>query len=1086
MQMTSYSWATNVSGDWNSGTLWSTGTVPNSGTADVTIDAATTIAPYTVTIGAGESFTVDSLTINNTDPDDIGASTTGIAAELTIDGTLTFAAGSAGVLGNSAGGGSLQTLIGTDFGDNAEIINAGTVDGFIQVFGSLLFTGTNGLYITNDLQSQGTVTVDTKSIAEMTGNTLFDGIFQAVGPNAVVNLGGTLEGLIVNIATIEGPANGPNDASPAGWTELTLNGPDSAINEWNGTAYVSVETTLTNIESGGTVDVLTGRDYTTSNTLTISDVGSSAAPGMLNLQAGTVTAAAIDINGGIVQGSATIVGGVVNNGTMIAEGGVAAGTLDLTGNLTGTGTVEFDFDDQQGSVDAIGSTLAVNSVSAGQTIVMNGDDTLVLNSVANFAGTIEASVGDQIVLNGIAATGAFLDAGSLVVMNNSATVASLALAGNYTGEHAALSGTTVTIASGTVLPTITGTAAGQAVNDTGTIAPFARVTIGDPNVSQTETVTVTLSAAVNGVLTNLGGGSYNAATGVYTDTGSAGAVTTALDGLVFVPTAHEVAPGGTTTTGFTIGDTDTAGDSATDNTTSVIATAVTVLPTISGTVAGQMAVDTGTIAPFSRVTIGDANLGQAETVTVTLSAAVNGRLSNLGGGSYDAATGVYTDTGSAGAVTTALDGLVFVPTAGQTLLGQTVTTTFTIADTDTASQSATESTASVVATGVAGDPNADILFQNDDGQMAMWESDGASIITSALVGPDPGSAWYAMATGAFYPGDTSDIVFQNTDGSVALWQVQGSTLDSAALLPDPGSAWHIAGTGDFYGDGNTDLLFQNIDGSIAIWDMNGTTTVQSGLTPDPGPTWHIEGTGNFFGTGNNGIVLQNDDGSVALWKMNGTNIAQSSVIANPGVEWRVAGTGDFYGDGNTDILFQNANGSIAIWDMQGTTVVQAGYAPDPGPTWHVEGTGDFNNDGKTDIVLQNDSGTVAVWEMSGTTITSASLIANPPSAWHLLGSDENMRFISSGAANEVLTATPTTPEEFLFNNPAAGAHTISGFSTVQDMIELSGAQFADFAAVQAATTATAAGAVINLGNSTSLLLQGVDASTLHARDFMLT
>jgi hypothetical protein len=172
--------------------------------------------------------------------------------------------------------------------------------------------------------------------------------------------------------------------------------------------------------------------------------------------------------------------------------------------------------------------------------------------------------------------------------------------------------------------------------------------------------------------------------------------------------------------------------------------------------------------------------------------------------------------------------------------------------------------------------------------------------------------------------------------------------------------------------------------------------------------------------------------------------------------------------------------------MHGTTVVQAGYAPDPGPTWHVEGTGDFNNDGKTDIVLQNDSGTVAVWEMSGTTITSASLIANPPSAWHLLGSDENMRFISSGAANEVLTATPTTPEEFLFNNPAAGAHTISGFSTVQDMIELSGAQFADFAAVQAATTATAAGAVINLGNSTSLLLQGVDASTLHARDFMLT
>ncbi len=252
--------------------------------------------------------------------------------------------------------------------------------------------------------------------------------------------------------------------------------------------------------------------------------------------------------------------------------------------------------------------------------------------------------------------------------------------------------------------TIRGTAAKQAATDTGSPRPFSTLVVTDPNPGQTDTVTLTLSSTANGVLTNLGPGGYNAATGVWTDTASAVSITAALNVLVFTPNAHQVAPGQTVTTTFTIVDTDTAGVSATDSTTSVIATAIGVPPAITGTTAGQATTDQEPITPFPRAAVADVNAGQTETASVTLSAAANGTLTNLGGGGYSAATGVWSETGPVATVTMALDGLVFVPTAQQFTAGQTVITTFTVGVADTSGLSATNNTASV--TTVETSPNA--------------------------------------------------------------------------------------------------------------------------------------------------------------------------------------------------------------------------------------------------------------------------------------------------------------------------------------------------------------------------------------------
>jgi hypothetical protein len=451
--MTTYNWTTlvnggtiPVSGDWNTAADWISAavpaTAPDDTNADVIIDSSTALTSlYTVKIAAGESVTVHSLTMNDTQADLSGTNNRQgyYAAQLTLDGTLAFAPGSPGLFG-----GSPQTRIEVDPGDNAEIVNSGTINGYIQAEGDLLLTGTNAVYFTNDIQSLGTVTVDTSSIGEIKGAVLFDGSFEASGAGAAMNLGGKLGGLVVNIGTIEGVTG------QAGYTNLSFTGQGSEINEWNGTAYVSVETSLTEIAGGGVVDLLGGRDYTTTNTLTIKAGTGGANDGQLQVEGGTVTTAAIINAGGLVQGFGTIVGGLQNNGTVMVIGG----TLDLSGGLTGTGVVDFDYDLLAGVPSATGSTLEVNSVSSGQTIVMDGRDTLQLDVPAAFAGTIEAAIGDKIALKGMTATSAVLTNGALVVSNGTTVVDTLTLSGSYAGDAFAASGSTVTITAAVTPPVV--------------------------------------------------------------------------------------------------------------------------------------------------------------------------------------------------------------------------------------------------------------------------------------------------------------------------------------------------------------------------------------------------------------------------------------------------------------------------------------------------------------------------------------------------------------------------------------------------------------------------------------------------------
>ncbi len=92
-------------------------------------------------------------------------------------------------------------------------------------------------------------------------------------------------------------------------------------------------------------------------------------------------------------------------------------------------------------------------------------------------------------------------------------------------------------------------------------------------------------------------------------------------------------------------------------------------PLFFGVVPSSLIADYQTLQPFSTVTL-DNQIGNLDvySLSVGLSSAANGMLSNLSSGSYNPATGVYSLSGvSLSAAQAALNGLIFTPTPGNEL-----------------------------------------------------------------------------------------------------------------------------------------------------------------------------------------------------------------------------------------------------------------------------------------------------------------------------------------------------------------------------------------------------------------------------------
>jgi hypothetical protein len=328
--------------------------------------------------------------------------------------------------------------------------------------------------------------------------------------------------------------------------------------------------------------------------------------------------------------------------------------------------------------------------------------------------------------------------------------------------------------------TISGTASRQTAYGGSKMTPFHNLVITDLNAT-TVTATVTLSKAANGTVTDLAGGTYNRATGVYTFTGGGPAVNRALRNLTFVPVSNPNASSRNALTAFTLKVTDAKGASLTNRTTSVIAGNPL---EISGTASGQIAFIGGTITPFRYLLITDHN-ATTITVTVKLSKPANGTLTNLAGGTYNRATGVYTITGGRSAVNHALAGLTFDPAAKKAAPDESLSTGFTLSVTD--AKGASFSTGKTSVTAVDPLTILGILDQTTTAAKAVAPFSNVTIIDAVsgeidyvkITLSNPGNGSLVNLAGGSYNKKTGVYVIQAGAAAITT-ALRGLTFDPAA------------------------------------------------------------------------------------------------------------------------------------------------------------------------------------------------------------------------------------------------------------------------------------------------------------------
>ena len=234
-----------------------------------------------------------------------------------------------------------------------------------------------------------------------------------------------------------------------------------------------------------------------------------------------------------------------------------------------------------------------------------------------------------------------------------------------------------------------------------------------------------------------------------------------------------------------------------------------------------------------------------------------------------------------------------------------------------------------------GDASPDFIWRNGStGDLAVWRMRGLRQLSGAALTPSrvPDTGWKVVGSSDMNRDGFSDLLWQHDNGWLAVWWMRGETMMSGELItasPLSDLGWRVVGSGDLDRDGWPDLLWQHTDGRVSVWYMRGKTFLSGQVIIQPlsDQAWRVAGVADMNRDGNLDLVWHHrNTGHVALWLMNRSRLADAMLMneSAPDTRWQPRGLGDFDGDGDVDVLWQNdATGALATWQFHQLRVTGA-------------------------------------------------------------------------------------------------------------------------------------------------------------------
>ena len=694
--------------------------------------------------------------------------------------------------------------------------------------------------------------------------------------------------------------------------------------------------TAVSVASGGVVSntasgvITAGNDaITASGTVSITNFGTITASG--------TAASAVHLTGG-----GTVVNGSTSNTLALLEGYAGVFAQNSAASITNFGTIRANptLDGVGVNLDA-GGTLINGAVGSTAALIAGGrfgvNDNAGISTVANY-GTITGTDVTVYLIGG----GTVINAGTIIGGVSDAIVFGVGSTGHneLVLEHGyAISGQIVSIATSANSVELLGTSSANAVtadyNSLG-LTNFSTIAFA-PGAGNYATLKITDNAALPGTIAgfigmhdtidlttlsdaeNNASTSFNTLTNVLTVMGDGSSVNLQLDnenytGLTWV--AQSDGSGGT--------DVHPLGLAP---------------PVISGAVANQSTPNQVPMTPFSSVSVTDPDLGTNDVATVSLSVPGYGTLSNLSGGSYNAATGVYTISGTAAAITAALNGLSFIPIAQPNVFVSTTSFALSVQSAGGTTKDSTSVTSVNQILGLAAIPLSQISISvapNGTGFAAPINGNTNEAVVSAPVT----SGSYVLPAGfqAMFLGGSANATLSDTAvGNALLVGNQGDDIlivgavnDEAAagsgndtLLGGAGAATLVGGVGstNLLAAGSGDTLLVAGSGLDTMFGGSGADIMVGGA----GPSTVSSGTGAttvFAGTG----AIEAFGGASRFQFVGGSNGA-STVVGGSGNSTLFGGTGannELVGGTGAATIVGGANGDELVGGDSAGNLIVAG------------------------------------------------------------------------------------------------------------------------------------------------------------------